>query len=113
MHSLLPKIIYISNMDTEMLKKQTFLREQILEKQYDPQEFIEFLDSKLKIGDDLTLCTFEQLKSVVEIFVSLQSSEQAEEKAEEEPKSELLLKSEVKPETKSVVKPRTILFVCV
>lgn len=100
-------------MDTEMQKKQTFLREQILEKQYDPQEFIEFLDSKLKIGDDLTLCTFEQLKSVVEIFVSLQSSEQNEEKAEEEPKSEVLIKSEVKPETTSVVKPRTILFVVV
>lgn len=98
-------------MDTEMQKKQTYLREQILEKQYDAQEFIEFLDSKLKIGDDLTLCTFEQLKSVVEIFVSLQSSEPTEEKAEEDPRSEVLIKSEVKQETTSVVKPRTILFV--
>lgn len=42
----------------DMQKKQAFLRKEILDKQYDPQEFIEFLDSKLKIGDDLTLCTF-------------------------------------------------------
>jgi hypothetical protein len=58
-------------MDDDMQKKQAFLRNKILDKQYDPQEFIEFLDSKLNIGDDLTLCTFEQLKSVVEIFLCL------------------------------------------
>jgi hypothetical protein len=55
----------------DMQRKQAYLREQILDRQYDPQQFIEFLDSKLKIGDDLTLCTFEQLKSVVEVFLCL------------------------------------------
>ena len=69
-----------------MQKKQAFLRQQILQKQYDPQEFIEFLDSKLKIGDDLSLCSFEQLKSVVEVFLNYKNPEPIEEKPElEEP----------------------------
>lgn len=45
-------------MESEMEKKQAFLREQILSREYDVNKFIEFLDSKLHIGDDLTLCTF-------------------------------------------------------
>lgn len=30
--------------DSDMLAKQTYLRKEILEKQYDPQKFIQFLD---------------------------------------------------------------------
>lgn len=40
-----------------MEQKQTYLRKEILEKQYDPQKFIQFLDAKLNIGDDLTQCS--------------------------------------------------------
>ena len=52
--------------------KQSYLRKEILEKQYNPQIFIEFLDARLNIGDDLSLCTFEQLKIVVQDFLALQ-----------------------------------------
>lgn len=98
-----------------MQKKQAFLRKEILDRQYDPQEFIEFLDSKLKIGDDLTLCSFDQLKSVVEVFLSLHNQEE-EQSPPEEPKSEILVKAEsvvsvVPNPIASSVKPRTILFV--
>lgn len=30
--------------DSDMEDKQTYLRKEILEKQYDPQQFIQFLD---------------------------------------------------------------------
>jgi len=36
-----------------MSLKQSYLRQEILEKQYDPSKFIEFLNTKLNIGDDL------------------------------------------------------------
>jgi hypothetical protein len=41
---------------------------QILEKEYDPEEFINFMNQKLNIGDNLELCTFSQLKEVVYEF---------------------------------------------
>lgn len=99
-----------------MQKKQAFLRKEILDKQYDPQEFIEFLDSKLKIGDDLTLCTFEQLKSVVEIFLCLH--EQESESPQQQPVEQVEEAKSIQPiQNESVilgtstVKPKTILFV--
>jgi hypothetical protein len=36
-----------------MEKKQSYLRQEILDKQYNPQQFIEFLNDRLNIGDDL------------------------------------------------------------
>lgn len=100
----------------DMQKKQAFLRKEILDKQYDPQEFIEFLDAKLNIGDDLTLCTFEQLKSVVEIFLCLheqesESPQQQPVEQVEEAKPEQLIKNESVILGTSTMKPRTILFV--
>ena len=51
--------------------KQVYLRENILEKSYDPGEFITFLNNKLSIGDNLDLCTFDELKAVVNQFIQL------------------------------------------
>lgn len=56
--------------DSDMELKQAYLRKEILERQYDPQQFIQFLDERLGIGDDLTLCTLEQLKIVVQDFIT-------------------------------------------
>ena len=44
-----------------------------MEKSYDPEEFIKFLNERLNIGVDLDLCSFEELKNVVEEFIKLKS----------------------------------------
>lgn len=56
-------------MESDMKEKQTFLREQILEKNYDAEEFVEYLNNKLHIGDNLELCTLTQLKEVVYSYI--------------------------------------------
>lgn len=58
--------------DSDMELKQAYLRKEILEKQYDPQQFIQFLDARLGIADDLSLCTLEQLQIVVQDFIKFQ-----------------------------------------
>jgi hypothetical protein len=57
-------------MDSDMEQKQAYLRQEILDKSYDPQQFIEFLNDRLSIGDDLSLCSFEQLQIVVQDFLA-------------------------------------------
>jgi hypothetical protein len=37
------------------------LREKILGNNFDPTEFVVFLNSRLPIGDDIDLCTMEEL----------------------------------------------------
>lgn len=58
--------------DTEF--KQNYLRKEILEKNYNPSEFIEYLNSKLNIGDNLDLCTIDELKEVVQGYIQLKRS---------------------------------------
>jgi|JI6StandDraft_1071083.scaffolds.fasta_scaffold17605_7 hypothetical protein len=40
-------------------KKQQFLREEILEQGYDPEEFVDYLSNVLKIGADVDLMTLK------------------------------------------------------
>jgi hypothetical protein len=52
-------------MDSDKEHKQNFLREEILEKEYDPDDFLAFIVTKK--GDDaadLDLWTFQELKDV-------------------------------------------------
>ena len=46
----------------------------MLEKNYDPEEFISFLNSKLNIESDVDRCSFEQLKEVVKEFINEKES---------------------------------------
>lgn len=55
-----------------------YLRENILERNYDAGEFITFLNNKLSIGDNLDLCTFDELKAVVNQFIQVKKQEEAE-----------------------------------
>ena len=58
-------------MSTE--EKQNFLREKILEKGYDVNEFVEFLTQKKgEEGADVSNWSMEDLKKVVNEFIKLQ-----------------------------------------
>lgn len=46
----------------------------MLEKNYDPEEFISYLNSKLNIESDVDRCSFEQLKDVVKEFINEKES---------------------------------------
>ena len=53
----------------ERLKKQTFLKKEILEKGYDPQEFQEFLEKKkCDGGTNVDLWEYQELKDVYLFF---------------------------------------------
>lgn len=45
-------------MDKSIEEKQIFLRDNILSQEYDPAEFVTFLNSKMPIGDDLNLISY-------------------------------------------------------
>ena len=52
--------------EDEQEKKQSFLRQEILEKNYDPQSFIDFLVSKKgETAADINNWTLEELNSIV------------------------------------------------
>ena len=53
----------------EILKKQTLLQEEIIEKNYDKTSFINFCLSKKDNGDDLNEWSFEELKKVVSEYI--------------------------------------------
>jgi hypothetical protein len=58
-------------MDDELEKKQTFLRTNILEKGYDAEEFMNFLQSKKgEMGLDLNNWNLDELDIAVKEFIS-------------------------------------------
>ena len=57
----------------EIQAKQTLLQTEIIEKNYDKTAFINFCLSKKENGDDLNNWTLEELKQIVEEFVSSQN----------------------------------------
>ena len=62
-------------MDSSQEEKQNYLRENILEKGYDTNDFVEFLKSKKgEEGADISNWTLEDLKQVVAEFISLVES---------------------------------------
>ena len=55
--------------------KQNYLRTEIIEKQYDPEEFSKFLsEEKGETGLDLNNWTFEELKNVVSKFKTMKEN---------------------------------------
>ena len=64
----------MSEEDLSIEEKQNYLRENILEKNYDTNSFIEFLKEKKEDGDDIQNWSFPDLKQVVKEFISLQDN---------------------------------------
>lgn len=57
-------------MDKEMEDKQNYLRKEILEKNYDADEFVQFLvEKKGEEATDLDIWLFEDLKKVYSIHL--------------------------------------------
>ena len=56
--------------EDEISKKQNFLSEEIIEKNYDKTAFIDYCLSKKENGDDLNNWTLEELKTIVNDFQS-------------------------------------------
>ena len=62
-------------MEDELNEKQTFLRENILEKGYDPEDFMKHLQNKKgEVGLDLASWSMEELKEAVKEFIKENSS---------------------------------------
>ena len=56
-------------MEDELNEKQTFLRENILEKGYDPEDFMKLLQSKKgELGLDLSSWSMDELREAVKEF---------------------------------------------
>ena len=72
--------------DSSQEEKQNYLRENILEKGYDPNQFVSFLQSKKgEEGSDISNWTMEDLQQVVQEFISI-NSKQSESKPDPIPK---------------------------
>ena len=72
--------------DASQEEKQNFLREKILEKGYDTNQFVQFLiDKKGENGADVAVWTMVDLKKVVKEFIKLNGGEVEE---DEPPKPE-------------------------
>lgn len=70
-------------------EKQNFLRETILEKGYDTNQFVQFLiDKKGENGADVAVWTMPDLKIVVKEFIKLNGGTVEEEPPKPEPKQE-------------------------
>ena len=78
-------------MDGDIEQKQNLLKEEILDKQYDQEKFIQFCMNKKSGGDDLSQWTYGELQEIIEEFKRANSSEEQmgeSEKPSEEIKKE-------------------------
>ena len=77
--------------DSSQEEKQNFLREKILEKGYDTNQFVQFLiDKKGENGADVAVWTMNDLKQVVKEFILLNGGQvEEEEPPKPEPKKEV------------------------
>ena len=79
----------MSEENPENEEKQNYLKEHILDKGYDTNEFISFLISKkAEGGDDITNWSFPDLKEAVEEFLSQKENQKNENKIEENKEEE-------------------------
>ena len=97
-------------MDSSQEEKQNFLREKILEKGYDTNQFVQFLiDKKGEDGADVGVWTMSDLKKVVREFIKLNGGEIEEEeppKVEQKQYTKKISMFDVLGETKPKIQPQ-------
>ena len=86
------------NNNNDLEKKQAFLRTEIMEKNYDPEKFSEFLSKFKENGLDLSNWTFEELQQVVNQFqnnnnINKNNKENSEEKGIENVRNSFIIDS--------------------
>ena len=100
--------------DSTQEEKQNFLREKILEKGYDTNQFVQFLiDKKGENGADVAVWTMNDLKQVVKEFIILNGGQvEEDEPPKPEPKKEVKkismfdILGESKPKAQTQPKPQ-------
>lgn len=75
-------------MEGDIEQKQNLLKEEILDKQYDQEKFIQFCVSKKSGGDDLSQWTYSELQEIIEEFKKANSSEETNGPSENQNPSE-------------------------
>ena len=71
-------------MDEEKIKKQKLLKNEIIDRCYDQNAFIEFCMQERKDGDDLNNWTYDELKNVIQKFITKINSEYINQDKEQE-----------------------------
>ena len=62
--------------DIELVKKQSYLRKEVLDKGFSPEDFLNFLEQQGEGKTDLENWEFEDLKKIVAIFQNKEKGQQ-------------------------------------
>lgn len=81
---------------TEIEQKKNLLQQEIIDKHYDQQKFVEFCLTKKENGDDINNWSFQEMKEVVDEFLSIEKSKEVP--LEPKPTITSILKSDPKEE---------------
>ena len=74
--------------DKELELKRTLLQKEILERNYNKEQFIDYCLALKPYGDDISQWTYEELRSTVNSFISYHKQEELKEQEEEKVKKE-------------------------
>ena len=75
--------------DKELELKRTLLQKEILERNYNKEQFIDYCLALKPYGDDISQWTYEELRSTVNSFISYHKQEELKEQEEEKVKNEV------------------------
>lgn len=88
-------------------EKQQYLCKEVLEKGYDPEEFVDFMNNVIQVGVDVDAMTFKELETAVQAFKAKKQEDalkvnnvQAKPQVMDEPlieSLEIITNTEVKP----------------
>ena len=87
----------------EIEEKKILLQQEIIDKHYDQQQFVEYCLTKKDNGDDIDSWSYKEMKEAVDEFVAMQKKEK-----EEKPKTEASLTTLIKSHTKDEEKDKVI-----
>ena len=74
--------------DEELELKRNLLQKEIIEGNYNKEQFIDYCLALKPYGDDISQWTYEELKSTVNSFISYHKQEELKEKQEEQIKNQ-------------------------
>ena len=79
--------------DEELELKRNLLQKEIIEGNYNKEQFIDYCLALKPYGDDISQWTYEELKSTVNSFISYHKQEELKEKQEEQMKNQFQLQN--------------------
>jgi hypothetical protein len=74
------------------IKKQELLKREIIDKNLDKEEFLEYCINKKENGDDLDLWDYEELEETIKNFTKINNSKETEEKQNYQKKKKIIKK---------------------